>query len=746
MSDEKRKVNSGAAPETDGKKAIDEIVDGFYDLSQLYSSKPKKQTPRKPADRAEELRLREERRRELEMQAIKEDIERRYSIQYESAQKKAEAEVRKTEKTVKKPIISLEIDDNAVDEELSRIDELINDETVGGVTKAKAEIKEEPKKKRKRSGKKKAEKKLKPEKEEPAFELSETNSLYYFIYILGDMVCRGVSKLSRLLFGIVLIPLMALQKSFGKAAEGLRQRISKYFESTVNEIKYFRKEIKSARKSIRKAMKKPLALPSVLIHYVKKAFVRHRKLLKTAINTALPVASFALLIITVNYWNSVTFALEVIYNDTSIGYISDETVYIEAKELVKDRLSSGAYDGSTVEAEVTVAAAQNLNADYQLTLVSLDELNDARIISDKIIENSVDNLTNACGVYIDGDFICAVKNEADAKTVFYNILAPYEKDAEEGGYVVGFAQDIDYVQGLYSDNETVMWDAAKLTEEITNPKQGEKKYTVDEGDSLSSIAEDLDVSEDYLVSLNPDYDFDGIQPGDEIVTERATNYVGIKKIVTTNEIREIEYETVKQKDSSKYSGYSSVTQEGVNGTERVTKTYIYIDGELVDTEYDYETLREPVDKIMVVGTKTTYDGVYVGSASEEGFLWPAPSCHRVSSPYGWRSSGWHNGIDLVRAGGGANGTPVIASRSGRVEVVQRSNSGYGNMVLINHGDGYKTRYAHMISGSITVSVGEYVEAGQTIGKVGSTGNSTGPHLHFEVIYNGETYDPKNYIY
>ena len=68
------------------------------------------------------------------------------------------------------------------------------------------------------------------------------------------------------------------------------------------------------------------------------------------------------------------------------------------------------------------------------------------------------------------------------------------------------------------------------------------------------------------------------------------------------------------------------------------------------------------------------------------------------------------------------------------------------MVLINHGDGYKTRYAHLLEGTISVSIGSYVEAGTVIGKVGSTGNSTGPHLHFEVIYNGETQDPKNYIY
>ena len=67
------------------------------------------------------------------------------------------------------------------------------------------------------------------------------------------------------------------------------------------------------------------------------------------------------------------------------------------------------------------------------------------------------------------------------------------------------------------------------------------------------------------------------------------------------------------------------------------------------------------------------------------------------------------------------------------------------MILINHGDGYKTRYAHLMNNSITVRPGDYVEGGKVIGKVGSTGNSTGPHLHFEVIYNGETQNPVDYI-
>ena len=366
-----------------------------------------------------------------------------------------------------------------------------------------------------------------------------------------------------------------------------------------------------------------------------------------------------------------------------------------------------------------------------------------------MIENSVDNLTHACGVYIDGEFICAVKNEADAKTVFNDYLAPYEAETEAENYVVSFAQNIDYVQGLYQDTSDVMWDAGKLADEIRGAGSKEVTHTVTFEDSLATLAESYGVSEEYIRTLNPGVDWENLKPGENITvgkTESSKKLVNIKKIITTTSIRDIKFETVTRRDMTKYSGYRQVTQEGVNGSERVTKTAIYIDGVFQDSDYSYETIREAVDEIVVIGTKTSYNGVYIGSASKKGFLWPAPSCHYVSSAYGWRSRGWHKGIDLVKSGGGALGTPVIASRSGKVEVVQRSNSGYGHMVLVNHGDGYKTRYAHLVAGSITVSVGDYVDAGQTLGKVGSTGNSTGPHLHFEVIYNGETYNPANYIY
>lgn len=679
MDNENKKVNNA---ENIKEPVHDNVTDGFFDLSTLYSS-PK-------INREEELKKKAEARRALEMQAIKEDIERRYSLQLETAQRNTAPAKKK--KPVQKSSLMPEINEHdAVKEELERIDKIINDESI--VETATEENKKENKKKK--ADKNPLKKSEKAKKEIPEFDIDETNFIYSIFYSFGDAIHKVLSAVLLAVFNLIKKPFVYITKAISRATEKTKNKAIKTVRISAKEAVHFRKEIRRASKTIRKALKKPSSLPSVIIHYIRQAIIRHSGLLKTAANILMPIGAAAILIFTVNHWRNTTFALEVIYNDKTIGYISDESVFIEAKDMVKDRLSTSPYASEIADVEIPVAASSaNLRAKYNLSVVSIDQLNDAQAISDKMIENSVENLTHACGIYIDGEFICAVKNEADAKTVFYDILEPYEADAEINGYVVGFAETIDYVQGLYRDDEGAMWDASELAEVLT----GENKL------------------------------------------------VSIRKIVTSTSVREIEHDTVKRRDATKYSGYRQVLQKGVNGSERVTKTQIYIDGVLQDTEYSYETIVEPIDEIVTVGTRTSYGGVYIGEASDKGFLWPAPSCHSVSSPYGWRSSGWHNGIDLIRGGGGALGTPVIASQSGRVEVVQRSSSGYGNMVLINHGNGYKTRYAHMVKGSIRVSVGDYVEAGQTIGKVGSTGNSTGPHLHFEVIYKGETQNPKYYIY
>ncbi len=124
-------------------------------------------------------------------------------------------------------------------------------------------------------------------------------------------------------------------------------------------------------------------------------------------------------------------------------------------------------------------------------------------------------------------------------------------------------------------------------------------------------------------------------------------------------------------------------------------------------------------------------------------MWPCPSCHYITSQFGWRyhpiykTQKYHSGVDI----GASYGATIVAADGGTV-ITAGSVSGYGNCVVINHGNGITTLYGHM--SSIAVSAGQKVSKGQTIGYVGSTGNSTGPHLHWEVTVNGVRQNPLNY--
>lgn len=138
-----------------------------------------------------------------------------------------------------------------------------------------------------------------------------------------------------------------------------------------------------------------------------------------------------------------------------------------------------------------------------------------------------------------------------------------------------------------------------------------------------------------------------------------------------------------------------------------------------------------------------------GYNTNDSWAWPIGNrwCY-ISSGYGYRDpsvSGWgfHGGIDLAGGNGALHGAPVYATRAGKVITAVTSDSGYGIYVLIDHGDGYSSLYAHM---SVRyVSAGDTVAKGQMIGKVGDTGNSQGAHLHFEIRYYGEKKDPMNYV-
>lgn len=169
------------------------------------------------------------------------------------------------------------------------------------------------------------------------------------------------------------------------------------------------------------------------------------------------------------------------------------------------------------------------------------------------------------------------------------------------------------------------------------------------------------------------------------------------------------------------------------------------EAELARMEREKERINDEIAELSrqeAAASTASYSGggkVYSGSMT-----WPCPSYSRISSPYGYRThpiSGkrkLHKGLDIAAS----SGNPVIAAASGTV-VKSYFSSSYGNYVVISHGGGTMTAYAHMTRR--LVSAGDRVAAGQQIGTVGSTGNSTGPHLHFEVYSGGSTVNPMNYF-
>lgn len=143
-----------------------------------------------------------------------------------------------------------------------------------------------------------------------------------------------------------------------------------------------------------------------------------------------------------------------------------------------------------------------------------------------------------------------------------------------------------------------------------------------------------------------------------------------------------------------------------------------------------------------------------GSGQYNGVMaWPVPGFYRVSSPFGYRihpifgTRKLHTGIDIGRnldPAQSIDGAAIVAAGDGEV-IYATYSSGYGNTVMIDHGNGVVSLYAHQRSGGIRVSVGQQVSKGDRIGTVGSTGYSTGPHLHFEVRVNGTPVDPMDYL-
>ncbi len=189
-------------------------------------------------------------------------------------------------------------------------------------------------------------------------------------------------------------------------------------------------------------------------------------------------------------------------------------------------------------------------------------------------------------------------------------------------------------------------------------------------------------------------------------------------------------------DANLYIGEEKTLVTGQDGTESVRMEITSKNGRLLYEEELYSTVQvAATETVVAYGTKERPADYGTGS-----FRWPTEG--RITSPYGYRyifgSTSFHQGLDIANS----SGTALVAADTGRVTKAGYQGS-YGNLIVIDHNNGYETYYAHC--SSLAVSVGDVVEKGDYIGAMGSTGRSTGSHLHFEVRINGETRDPIGYL-
>lgn len=242
---------------------------------------------------------------------------------------------------------------------------------------------------------------------------------------------------------------------------------------------------------------------------------------------------------------------------------------------------------------------------------------------------------------------------------------------------------------------------------------------------------------DATLSAEPQYK-DCIIPKTTILTKdqcieklQNSDVISVVSVVNSTSSKVLPFETHTENDDSMFIGETHLVTEGKNGNIQITEETVYENGEEQSFRVASEKITvQPVNRVVKIGTK--YKKVL-----ECGLFYPLKGT--LSSPFGERWGSVHEGIDIAVA----EGTNVKSAECGKVVRASENAGGYGKLIVIDHGYGVETYYAHL--SEIQVSEGQYVSADTVIGLSGNTGRSTGPHLHFEIVESGIPVDPLKYL-
>ena len=329
----------------------------------------------------------------------------------------------------------------------------------------------------------------------------------------------------------------------------------------------------------------------------------------------------------------------------------------------------------------------------------------------------LDVQVRAAAVLVDGQVYGYLRDTQEAQGILDRIIEAGKSSIETDSTdleVVGFAEAVEIRETdiYYNEVDT----AENVYAKLTTDRQAEQVYTVQSGDSLWAIADRNSMSVDELVALNPTLG-KTLKVGAELTICKPDRALDILTAETVVYDQEVPYEIIEEKRDNLYTTQTQLIRAGSSGVNRVTARIYRCNG--VEQNRDIlseESISQPVARIIAVGSKEP--ALYVDNSRGDGrYIWPAQG--RFSSPFGWRWGRMHEGIDIANL----VGTPIYAADGGTVIYAARK-SGYGNFIIIYHGEGRETCYGHL--DELCCQRGRCtVEKGQLIGYMGSTGRSTG---------------------
>lgn len=414
-------------------------------------------------------------------------------------------------------------------------------------------------------------------------------------------------------------------------------------------------------------------------------------------------------------------AQEVSVDGAAVGIIKDTK--ISAEDLYEAAI-----------AKIRSEQGTNIEVNEELTVKPVHASSKEIVSTDYLLSEISKKFTFKVEAYVinvDGKEIATLKSQEEAQNVLDSIAKQYV--SEQAALVdKSFVQNVEIKDKYVSEDEVVPTEKAFLT--LTATTNAQKTYTVASGDTLFGIAINADMSLEELMQANPQLTENSIiKEGDVISLVVPVPMLSVRTVekVTYTAAEPAPVETVE--NNNEYKTYRKVLQEGKDGEKEVVANIVKLNGIEEERTVVSETITvQPVTQRVEVGTLQTPPKRALGS-----FIYPVSG--RFSSGFGSRWGTVHQGIDLAAP----RGTRVYASDGGTVTFAGYNSGGYGYLVIIDHGNGYVTYYGH--NSELAVQAGQDVAQGELVSYVGSTGNSTGNHLHFEVRKNGVPQNPLNYL-